>query len=99
MLQQKDNNAITQIFIDSNLYNEKDIELFQTFCVIISTILKHTLIEDFLPRIIAMFQKEVLTFNIATKVTTYDVCTNKGSIVIVNDNDVNRVFGYSLKKH
>ena len=95
MAQQKENNAITKMFMESDLFTEKDIECSQTFCIIVSSILKHNLIEDFLPRIIAMFQKEVLSFNIGTKVTTGDVDINKGNVVVLNDNDVNRVFGFS----
>ena len=74
-----------------------DIGCSQTFCIILSNILKHNLIEDFLHKTIAMFQKEVLTFNISTKVKTSDIDINERSVVILNDNDVNKVFGFSLK--
>ena len=68
---------------------------------IITNVLKHTLIENVLPDVVVMYQKEVLpnssieSLNGPPPVITIH---KNYSHITLNDNDVNRVFGWALMK-
>ena len=75
-----------------------DIVCGKIFGIIITNVLRHNLIEYFLPKIIHTFQKEVLTFNISTETSANGNECERGADIILNDSDVNTFFGISLKK-
>ena len=61
--------------------------------VILTNVLKHILIDRILTDIIGIFQREVLTFTISIRSKdTNDIPK------VLNDNDINHVFSWSLTK-
>ena len=96
IMQQKDNNEFIKMYTSSDLHQKQvqtSKEPDRIFVLILTNIMKHILIENILPDIIGTFQREALTFTISTP------SKNSNDIPkVLNDNDVNRVFGWALMK-
>ena len=95
-MQQRDNNEVIKLYTSSDMYQvhqqpNKDPD--KIFVVILKNILKHILIETIFPDIVGILQREVLTFTIITPSKD-----NNDIPIFLDDNDVNRVFGWALMK-
>ena len=98
LIQNKDDNTIDQLFKGSSLFNMIDKISGKIYRIIMTNIPKHNVIENFLPGIIDSFQKKVLTFNNSVPPTSNDNPNNDNRPIVLNNNNLNRVFGWVLIK-
>ena len=95
-IMQQNDNEVMKLYTSSDLYQvhrNQNTEPDRIFVLILTNVLKHILIEIILPDIIGIYQREVLTFTTITPMKD-----NKDAPMVINDNDVNRVFGWALMK-